>query len=148
MGVANSLVGRFSCKHTKKAFALIALRKRSPAEIYACMCALCVRRTSPRGSGPHTLVLRGEASGCCKSAGGPGSRCRSWCCRGTRKSRGSRLRSWAEGETRCWRVHVEELELDPVGPASCDRRGHARHQEVKRGFVARVAPNLHQKNNN
>lgn len=56
----------------------------------------CENATSPRGSGPHTLVRRGVASGCCRSAGGPGSRCRSWCCRGTRKSRESTLRFCVE----------------------------------------------------
>ena len=64
---------------------------------HLCVCVCrCAHYTSPRGSGPHTLVRRGEGSGCCRSAVGPGSRCRSWCCRETRRSRESRLRFYGD----------------------------------------------------
>lgn len=60
---------------------------------------VCVCYTSPRGSGPHTLVRHGAGSDCCRSAGGPGSRCRSWCCRETRKSRESMLRFYGDTQS-------------------------------------------------
>lgn len=63
-----------------------------------CVCR-CAHYTSPRGSGPHTLVRHGEGSGCCRSAVGPGSRCRSWCCRETRRSRVSRLRFYGDKQS-------------------------------------------------
>lgn len=60
---------------------------------------VCVCYTSPRGSGPRILVRRGEGLGCCRSAAGPGSQCRSWCCRETRKSRESTLRFYEDTQS-------------------------------------------------